>query len=482
MAETKKWRILNVDDDEAGRYAITKILKNAGFDVIEAANGTDALTMAAAQHPDLVLLDVNLPDIGGFEVCKRLKLNPDTASILVVHQSAVYVSPKDRVEGLTGGADGYLVHPLDPGEIVETIRAFLRIKTAEMALRETTDYLQNLIDFASAPIIVWDPDFRITRFNHAFEHLTGRIEQEVIGQPLDILFPKESIDASLALTKKTLSGERWESVEIPIFASDGVIHTILWNSTNILTAEAELISTIAQGVDITERKRAEEQIKSALAEKEVLLREIHHRVKNNLAGIISLIDLQIGSVSDPVTITLLKDLETRIRSMVLVHESLYRTEDLTRISLTNYTEELTRYLFQVYGTATDIQCRIDMGDVTMSIGTAIPCGLVMSEIVTNSLKYAFPRTFSCKEIRGEPCTIALSLHREGSDYLLKIADNGTGIPEGSDVTMSKSLGLFLIRFIVEHQLSGSLLICTTGGTAYTIRFPEPEVKERHSDE
>jgi PAS domain S-box-containing protein len=147
-------------------------------------------------------------------------------------------------------------------------------KTAEETLRETTEYLRKLIDFASAPIIVWNPDFRITRFNHAFEHLTGRVEQEVIGQPLDILFPKESTDASLALIKKTISGERWESVEIPILASDGVIRTVLWNSANILTAEAELISTIAQGVDITGRKQAE----SALRQSEQFLNTIVEQI------------------------------------------------------------------------------------------------------------------------------------------------------------------------------------------------------------
>jgi len=106
----------------------------------------------------------------------------------------------------------------------------------------------------------------------------------------------------------------------------------------------------------------------------------------------------------------------------------------------------------------------------------------MSEIVTNSLKYAFPKTFSCTEIRKEPCTIALTMHREGSDYLLGVADNGIGIPEGIDVTMSHALGLFLIGFIVKHQLRGSLEINTSEGTAYTIRFPAPEGKERNSDE
>jgi len=133
-------------------------------------------------------------------------------------------------------------------------------KEAEETLRETNEYLNKLIDFANAPIIVWDPDFRIIRFNHAFEHLTGRNEREVIGQPLDILFPKKTRDTSLALIKKTLTGERWETVEIPILASDGTIRTVLWNSANILTSEAELISTIAQGVDITERKQAEDEV------------------------------------------------------------------------------------------------------------------------------------------------------------------------------------------------------------------------------
>jgi PAS domain S-box-containing protein len=136
-------------------------------------------------------------------------------------------------------------------------------KIADDELRETNEYFHKLIDFANAPIIVWDPEFRITRFNRASEHLTGRAEQEVLGQTLDILFPQGTRDASLALIKQTFAGERWESVEIPLLASDGIIHTVLWNSANILTAEADLISTIAQGVDITERKKAEEALRES---------------------------------------------------------------------------------------------------------------------------------------------------------------------------------------------------------------------------
>jgi PAS domain S-box-containing protein len=136
-------------------------------------------------------------------------------------------------------------------------------KRMEEELQETNEYLRNLFNYASTPIIVWDPEFRIIRFNYAFEHLTGRTEEEVLGQPLDILFPAVSRDASLALIKRTLEGEHWESVEIPIISTDGSVQTVLWNSANVLGRDGKIISTIAQGVDITEHKLAERNLRES---------------------------------------------------------------------------------------------------------------------------------------------------------------------------------------------------------------------------
>ena len=147
-------------------------------------------------------------------------------------------------------------------------------KQAEWALRETKDYLENLIDYANAPIIVWDTSFRITRFNHAFERLTGLDARDVHGKPLDTLFPEMSKEDSLEYIKRTLSGERWEVVEIPIKKIDGSVRTVLWNSANIYDKDGTTaLATIAQGQDITERKRAEEGLRKARDELEQRVQE-----------------------------------------------------------------------------------------------------------------------------------------------------------------------------------------------------------------
>ncbi|MGD0353534.1 MAG: PAS domain S-box protein [Dehalococcoidia bacterium] len=140
-------------------------------------------------------------------------------------------------------------------------RDITQLKQTEKTLRETSDYLNNLLEYANAPIIVWDPSFRITRFNHAFESLTGQQAYEVVGKKLDILFPEESRRSSLKKIRRTLTGERWETVEIPIVGAKGEVRTVLWNSANVYAVDGKtIVATIAQGQDITERKQAEEAL------------------------------------------------------------------------------------------------------------------------------------------------------------------------------------------------------------------------------
>jgi len=368
--------------------------------------------------------------------------------------------------------------------VLEISRDITESKRVEDALRESHDRFEATIASFDDAIFLVDPVTRmIIECNDASTRIFGYSREELVGRGTGFLHVDQAhLEEFSREVNATYDYPGYYSREFKMRRKNGDVFPTEHFVRPIKDPDGRILYVVSVVRDITERKKAEETIRHALAEKEVLLREIHHRVKNNLSGILSLIELQTSSLSDPVQIAQFKDLESRIRSMALVHESLSKTKDLARIYFSSYTENLTRYLLPSYGTAGEVKCKIEMGYITLPIENAIPCGLVMNEIVTNSIKHAFPKTFSCEEIRGEPCTITLTLHREGSDYILGVADNGIGVPEGIDVSISHSLGLFLIRFIVEHQLRGSLEISNAGGTAYTIRFPEPAVKERYTDE
>ena len=187
--------------------------------------------------------------------------------------------------------------------IVKIAKDITESKKTEDDLRETTSYLQNLFDYANAPIIVWDPEFRITQFNHAFEHLTNYTAREVIGQKLRILFPEASRDESLRKITATLSGEHWESVEIPILSKAGDIRIALWNSANIYAENGiTLLAIMAQGQDITERKEIEEELKVAMEIKSKFTSMVSHELRTPLAaikeGITIVLDGSAGAVAD----------------------------------------------------------------------------------------------------------------------------------------------------------------------------------------
>jgi len=222
-------------------------------------------------------------------------------------------------------------------------------------------------------------------------------------------------------------------------------------------------------------KKSEVQIKASLNEKEVLLREIHHRVKNNMQIICSLLNLQSEHIDDKRFVDVLIDSQNRIRSMALVHEKLYRSEDLSEVDLSDYVRTLAQSLFASYGEFTrSIKLNIDINDVVLAVDTAIPCGLIINELLSNCLKHAFP-----DHKNGEINISFKSSSLDGKTwYTMSVSDNGVGIPEGLDIRHNKSLGLQLIMTLAEHQLQGKLELQRKDGTAFTIRFKELKVIKR----
>ncbi|BAY20178.1 signal transduction histidine kinase (plasmid) [Anabaenopsis circularis NIES-21] len=214
--------------------------------------------------------------------------------------------------------------------------------------------------------------------------------------------------------------------------------------------------------DITEQKQAQEQIKASLKEKEVLLQEIHHRVKNNLGIVSSLLQMQCRREQDPQIVTILRDSQNRIASIALVHEKLYRSAELSNINITEYITHLTTYLFDTYNISFNyIKLKIQVTDVKIKIENIIPIGLIINELVSNALKYAFS-----EHRQGE---IQISLTQKDDIVTLIICDNGRGLPHDFDIKKRKTLGITLVSGLVK-QLRGILEINSQLGVEFKIIF------------
>jgi two-component sensor histidine kinase len=210
---------------------------------------------------------------------------------------------------------------------------------------------------------------------------------------------------------------------------------------------------------------------ASLREKEILLREIHHRVKNNLQMISSLLNIQAKSVLDPAALELFKESQNRVRSIAVIHQKLHRSKDLARIDFSDYIRDLVTSLFHTYGvTANKITLHLEVDAVMLGIETAIPCGLIINELATNSLKYAFPG-----DAKG---TIGIALHATGPEtYTLVVQDSGGHFPKGLDIRSASSAGLQIVAALIK-QLDGTLMLETEGQTRFRIEFRELKYRER----
>ena len=255
--------------------------------------------------------------------------------------------------------------------------------------------------------------------------------------------------------------------ECRFIARDG---SVVW-----VHGEARLIRdehgrpVLLQGVafDITESKRAQEIVKTSLREKEVLLKEIHHRVKNNLQITSSLLRLQAARIPGDEARQLLRDSQDRIRSMALVHEMLYRSHDLARVDFGEYARSLVQQLLRSYGVdARQVKHTIDIEHILLGVDEAVPCGLIINEIVANSLKHAFPanragRIWVRMEADERRCTI-------------RVGDDGVGFSEEVDFLQTQTLGLQLVRTLTD-QLEGTVSLSRQAGTEFTVSFPRHAV-------
>ena len=313
--------------------------------------------------------------------------------------------------------------------------------------------------------IVATTDMRgtITYVNDKFSQISGFSREELIGQNHGILNSGvHSREFFTEMYKAINIGKVWHG-EICYRAKNGDLYWVLATITPFMDEYGKPDQYIVIQSDITERKLSDETLKAALNEKVVLLKEVYHRVKNNLQVVSSLINLQAKSVDNAETVDLLKQSSDRIKSMAILHEKLYQSDDLAQIDFNAYTHSLINHLLFGYDIQFGrIQVNINIDeDLVLDVDTAIPCGLIINELVSNAIKHAFP-----DNRQGE---IDITFTQNRSAYLLVITDNGVGFPDNIDIKQNKSLGLQLVSTLT-NQLMGKLTLDKIEGTNFTIYF------------
>jgi PAS domain S-box-containing protein len=351
-------------------------------------------------------------------------------------------------------------------------RNLVSIKRSEKDLKESERKFREIFNKANDMISVnvMNEDGIPGKFlevNAVVSKRLGYTNEELLSMtPSDLVSPEKSDIIQVNAEKLFKKGQN--TFEIVLVTKDGKEIPVEVNN-HFIDYNGKRVS-LAVSRDITDRKKSEEQLKSSLEEKIVLLREIHHRVNNNLQIISSLFNLQSNYV-DENSKDILVASQSRVKSMAMIHEKLYQSPDLTRINMKDYIESFVSGLFSLYMVETTaIHLQTDLEDIEMGIDTAIPVGLIINELVTNSLKHAFPAG-------NEGGIIEISFRKEGELLTLKIADNGIGLPERRKIETKKSLGLQLVSNLV-NQLDGKMMVSGENGTQVKVQFEELIYKKR----
>lgn len=397
------------------------------------------------------------------DICPLLDtLNSGKYSI-VEHEHYVKNGEKQYVEVSTSpiiDENGKVVNVIYVArDITERKRAEKTIEGSLKRLEEEKAKTESIIAAIGDAISIQDTDFKVLYQNNIHQDIMGDQKGEYCykkyehrdqiceGCPVNMSFKDGKIHTE---ERCMIRGE--EKIYFEITASP------LRDSTGNIVAGIEVAR------NITERKKAEDQIAGSLHEKETLLKEIHHRVKNNMQIVSSLLDYQTQFIKDKNVIDIFIESQNRIASMALVHEKLYQSKDLARIDFYDYMSDLVANVFQSYvKNSGKIKLNMNIENIQLDIDLAIPCGLIINELLTNSLKYAFPA--------GREGEIKVAFHKTDENMLqLVISDNGIGIPPDMDIRKTGSLGLHLVSILAENQLHGKININRKEGTEFTIEF------------
>ena len=348
-----------------------------------------------------------------------------------------------------------------PARMIGAMRDITERIRSEKAVQASEARYRQLVENANEAIVVVQ-DGLLKFVNRTAIEMTGYSEAELISRPFSEFIHPDDRKMVMDHHRRRLAGETAQPrYDARLLIRDG---SVRWFEIGAVSLDWEgRPANLAFLTDVTDRRKAEESILTSLREKEVMLREIHHRVKNNMQVISSLFNLQAGKTVNPECREILKEGQTRLRAMSLVHEKLYQSHDLSKIDLAVYVQSLASHLFNVYLTDPN-QVRLEMNfeEVPLDINSAVPCGLILNELISNSLKHAFPESRKGMIRIGVKCG-------PNDTIIIRVADNGIGFPKNLDFRQSESLGLQIANLLVA-QLEGTIELNRENGTIFTVTF------------
>lgn len=371
------------------------------------------------------------------------------------------------------GKETYSQFHLNPikdedGEVVNVLATFSDItyrKKMEEALKESEEKFREVFNNANDAFylheVIDGMPGRYIEVNDVSCSMLGYRREELLEMTPQDVSSEDSDEIGSMMTELLKEGSK--TFESEHLTHDGDRIPVEVSSHCFKLRNKDVIVSVAR--DITQWKEAEKIVHDSLKEKELLLREIHHRVKNNLMIISSLLNLQSIQINDTEVLKMIKDSQSRARSMAVLHEKLYNSSDLKRINFGEYIESITEYLFNTYSTNNHVSLKMDVEYLMLDINTCLPLGLIVNELVSNSLKYAFPK--------GMNGCVTVRFHRSPENYILEVEDDGVGLPEDMDIEQADSMGMKLVSNFTK-QLNGEMELIMKNGTCFRIKFNEEE--------
>lgn len=350
---------------------------------------------------------------------------------------------------------------------ISSMRDITEQENAKKALIKTENTYRTIFENTGTLTMIMDKNLNIQLVNTEFEKFSGYSKDEIESK-LNLNefaedYGKENLNSFIFIKNK--GNEDHLNKEISLKNREGIKSYFVFTTETIPNSDKILMSLI----DISDRKEKEKIIEESLIEKEMMLKEIHHRVKNNLQIISSLLNLQSENVSNENDLDLFIKSRDRVKSMAMIHEKLYQSENLSKINFKDYLYYLSQELLTSYSIRDRVNLNFDCDDVYMGVETAVPCGLLVNELITNSMKHAFPYG-----LKGH---INIILNDFNGEYELIIHDDGVGFPDDVDYENSNSLGLQIVNNLV-NQINGSIELNSNHGTEFKIKFKELNYKKR----